>query len=214
MSNKKKSLKNSLKAGNLIGGGVSGLEGADTITHISGPNDSTTLSLQSLVTKSQSATSAITRVGKVENALGGQAKVSYLVNYVSSPNPTVFVPNATAPSGLLGWVADQIKVATPPAVSLPPAPVQQNIIDNINNNYLSVPNNTNNNTIVPLGSALTIGGTQYVNRLLTLQDLVGILNNGVLSFAPDVQAAIESSPLAQFKHLPSITSLNTTTPPP
>ena len=58
-------------------------------------------------------------------------------------------------------------------------------------------------------------GTSFKNRFLTLEDLVGrtvgIGASAVLSFKADVAAAIESSPLAQFKHLPAISALNQAT---
>jgi hypothetical protein len=55
-------------------------------------------------------------------------------------------------------------------------------------------------------------GTSFKNRFLTLEDLVGVpTSGGVLSFKADVAAAIESSPLAQFKHLPAISALNQAT---
>jgi len=222
MSNKKKNLKNSLKNGDLlIGGDLTGgnliggdLTGTDRITGFTGsPNKS--VSLNYVYNQAINASAALTRVEYVEDAIGnketinGKKGVNYLKTYVSQgAAATPYVPNTVVKSGLLGWVADQIKVAVPP-------PVQHDVVGDINT-YLSVPSNTNNNVIIPLGQPLSIGGTPYVNRVLTLQDLMGVMDpaTGILSFAPDVQAAIELSPLAQFKHLPSIASLNTVIAPP
>ena len=215
MSNKKKSLKNSLKNGNLLtGGSVSGLDGNDIIHNIA-TDQTKTVSLKKLAVQGENSSSALLRVSYTETALGksvhidGKDGVTYLTNYITTATPSKYVPNSGENSGILGWVADQIKIATP---APPPVAEPQNIIDNLNTNYF-ISANTNTNTIIPLGSPLTIGNVNYVNRLLTLQDLMGTLNNdGILSFAPDVQAAIELSPLAQFKHLPSIASLNPQVP--
>ena len=63
------------------------------------------------------------------------------------------------------------------------------------------------------GNANSQGAVQASggNRYLTLDDFRGRLNNGQLSLVSDLQTVLESSPLAQFKHLPDIRALASVT---
>ena len=56
-------------------------------------------------------------------------------------------------------------------------------------------------------TTVTINGTKYPNRLLTLADFVGDMSGNFNIKATDLAAAFNTLPLAQFKHLPALAAL-------
>jgi Collagen triple helix repeat (20 copies) len=67
-------------------------------------------------------------------------------------------------------------------------------------------NSTNFNQL-DLDGTGNLGSFNYPNRLLTLYDFVGDGNGNFNTTAQDLAAALNTLPLAQFKHLPSIAAL-------
>ena len=145
--------------------------------------------------------------------------ITYLNNYTTPDINLPYTPSKDSSdvpikAGILAWIADQITASSINSGSA--------FMNMINANYLSAGGPALNNVSItaldanilnnPNDTSTTIrnaAGIPFVNRLLTLEDLMGVVDpyTGVLTFKPDVQAMIDLSPLAQFKHLPSINSL-------
>lgn len=142
----------------------------------------------------QNGTSAVSSIGDIKGVLGansttvdptgittgGAAQNDFVVlqNYTSGAMQTVYTPPASA-MGLLPWIADQIKKGG---------------------------GGVTYSGTTPLGS--NIPSINKANRVLTLEDFVGILSgagaSAVLSLPADLQAAIDTGPIAQYKHLPAV----------
>jgi hypothetical protein len=138
MTNKRKELKNLLKSGGVltnINGGAVALVGTDTISVAANAATGTaaiTTDVGTVVANAQiglnslsSASSALSRVAVAENVLGkletniaGTTKngYTYLQSYVTQATPTVYTPSSKK-TGILGWVADQIKASTAPILT-------------------------------------------------------------------------------------------------
>jgi len=76
---------------------------------------------------------------------------------------------------------------------------------NLANNF----NSLTANKLIPKTTQFTVNGTTYTDRPLLLSDLVSLMVSrptGVPA-RPEIQNLFDNIPLAQYKHLPAITSL-------
>ena len=197
---KRNNLKNRLKGGLLpmMGGATLNTDGTEFLMYKTTPSaTATSITVSSLVNaalKANGMNGLKAVLGFSDNSgnvpTGGQtidpsgnSGYLYLNGYTTVANPVAYNPAVGTQNGIPAWIIDQITA--------------------------HAMNSTNTPAPIPLGSPVTIGGATFPNRLLTLQDLVGAINgSGALSLPNDVQAALESSPIAQFKHLPDKSHLN------
>jgi len=184
---KRKDLKKRLNSENLLttmsGGGVFA-QASDTVVLSPGGSKS----IQQIYGL---ANAANTNANSVKAVLGGgdttidptgNDGLMYLAGYASTATPTAYNPTPTTANGIPAWIIDQLNA--------------------------HAMNSTNTSTYVQLGKNVTIGTATFPNRLLTLQDFVGILSGSTLSLPADLQAAIDTGPIAQYKHLPAVGHLN------
>ena len=182
----------------MMGGAALNIDGSETLMYKTIPGaTATSITVSSLVNTAKMASGmnglkAVLGYGDNSGSVtpgtptinpAGNDGYLYLNAYTTVANPVAYNPAVGTQNGIPAWIIDQITA--------------------------HAMNSTNTPAPIPLGSPVTIGGATFPNRLLTLQDLVGAINgSGALSLPNDVQAALESSPIAQFKHLPDKSHLN------
>ena len=150
-------------------------------------------------------------VGNVQSAMGGQTGMSFFSSYSdeTSGRTTYLAPDSvtTTDGGSFGiklYIADQIAAGIQTVQAVTPDLTNYYTKEDIDTKLSD--DSFKEQLLRVLGSMAPDKNYNPTDRLLTLSDLAGdsagSFNNN------DVRDAIETSPLAQFKHLPDISALN------